>query len=131
MSHHKNLNLLVANTRNFFENMAMDQQQQIKISHKEIQSRLNLGDGCYHCVSLLSLKTLILKYNDSCTSLLYGSESLSVTLREEHRLRLFENRVLRRIFGPKREEVAGDWRKLHSEELHDLYASPNIIRVIK
>jgi hypothetical protein len=52
-------------------------------------------------------------------------------LREEHRLRVFENRVLRRIFGPKRDEVTGEWRKLHNEELHDLYSSPSIIRIIK
>jgi hypothetical protein len=52
-------------------------------------------------------------------------------LREEHRLRVYENRVLRRIFGLKREEVAGGWRRLHNEELHNLYASQNIIRVIK
>jgi len=52
-------------------------------------------------------------------------------LREERRLRVFENRVLRRIFGPKRDEVTGDWRKLHNEELNDLYRSPNIVRVIK
>jgi hypothetical protein len=52
-------------------------------------------------------------------------------LREEHRLRVFENRVLRRIFGPKRDEATGDWRRLHNEELNDLYSSPNIIRVIK
>jgi hypothetical protein len=50
-----------------------------------------------------------------------------VTLREEQRLRVFENRVLRRIFGPKRDEVTGEWRKLHKEELHDLYSSPSII----
>jgi hypothetical protein len=54
-----------------------------------------------------------------------------LALREEHRLRLFENRVLRRIFGPKRDDVTGDWRKLHNEELHNLYSSPNIIRMIK
>jgi hypothetical protein len=53
----------------------------------------------------------------------------AVTLREEHRLRVFENRVLRRIFGPKRDEVTGEWRKLHSEELRDLYSSPSIIRM--
>jgi hypothetical protein len=62
---------------------------------------------------------------------LYGCETLSLTLREEHRLRVFENRVLRRIFGPKTDEVTGGWRKLHNEELHGLYSSPSIVRVIK
>jgi hypothetical protein len=62
---------------------------------------------------------------------LYGCETWSLTLREEHRLRVFENRVLRRIFGPKRDEVTGGWRKLHNEELRDLYSSPSIIRMIK
>jgi hypothetical protein len=56
---------------------------------------------------------------------------VSLTLREEHRLRVFENRVLRRIFGPKREEVAGGRRRPHNEELQNLFASSNIIRVIK
>jgi hypothetical protein len=54
-----------------------------------------------------------------------------LTLREEHRLRLFVNRALRRIFGPRRDEMTVDWRKLHNEELHNLYTSPNIIRMIK
>jgi hypothetical protein len=62
---------------------------------------------------------------------LYGRETWSVTLREKHRLRVFGNRVLMRMFGPKREEVAGGWRRLHNEELHNLYALPNTIRVIK
>jgi hypothetical protein len=62
---------------------------------------------------------------------LYGCETWSVTLREEHRLRVFENRVLRRIFWPKRGEVTGEWRRLHNKELNDLYSSPNIIWVIK
>jgi hypothetical protein len=62
---------------------------------------------------------------------LYGCETWSVTLREGHRLRLFENRVLRRIFGPKRDEVTGVRIKLLNEELHNLYSSPNIIRIIK
>jgi hypothetical protein len=61
---------------------------------------------------------------------LYGCETWSLTLREEHRLKVFEKRVLRRIFGPKRDEVTGGWRKLHNEKLHNLYASPNI-RMIK
>jgi hypothetical protein len=62
---------------------------------------------------------------------LYGCETWSFTLREEHRLRVFENMVLRKIFGPGREEVAEGWRGLHNEVLHNLYASSNIIRVIK
>jgi hypothetical protein len=57
----------------------------------------------------------------------YGCETWSLTLREEHRLRVFENRVLRRIFGPKRDEVIGGWRKLHNEGLHNLYCSPSIL----
>ena len=61
---------------------------------------------------------------------LYGCKTWPLTLREERRLRVFENRVLRRIFGPKKDEVTGEWRKLHNE-LNDLYCSPNIVRVIK
>ena len=62
---------------------------------------------------------------------LYGRETWSLTLREECRLRVYENSVLRRIFGPKRDEVTGKWRKLHNEELNNLHSSPNIVRVIK
>jgi hypothetical protein len=62
---------------------------------------------------------------------LYGCETWSLTLREEHKLRVFENRMLRRIFGPKRDGVTGGWRKLHNDELYNLYSSPSIIRVIK
>jgi hypothetical protein len=62
---------------------------------------------------------------------LYECETWSLTLREECKLRVLENRVLRRIFGPKRGEVTGEWRRLHNEELNDLYSSPNIVRVIK
>jgi hypothetical protein len=105
---------------------------------EEIKSRLNSGNACYHSVqSLLSSrlqsrnvkvkihKTIILPF------VLYGYENWSLTLREEHRLRVFENRVLRRTFGPKRDEVTGEWRKLHNEELHILYSSPNSIRQVK
>jgi hypothetical protein len=71
-------------------------------------------------VKVKTYKTIILPV------VLYGCETLSLTLREEHRLTVFEKRVLRRIFGLKRDEVTGEWRKLHSEELHNLYSSPNI-----
>jgi len=62
---------------------------------------------------------------------MYGCETWSLTLREEHRLRVSENRMLRRIFGPKRDKVTREWRKLHNEEINDLYSSPSIVRVIK
>jgi hypothetical protein len=106
--------------------------------HEEIRSRLNWENACYHAVlNLLSsrllsrnvkikiYKTIILPV------ILYGCETWSLTISEEHRLKVFENRVLRRIFGPKRDEVTGGWRKLHDEELHGLYSSPSIVRVIK
>jgi hypothetical protein len=106
--------------------------------HKEIKSRLNSGNACYHSVhSLLSSRLLSgnLKVKIYKTVILpvafYGCETWSVTLREKHRLRVFEKRVLRRIFGPKSDEVTGEWRKLHSGELHNLYSSPDIIRQIK
>jgi hypothetical protein len=76
-------------------------------------------------VKIKIYKTIILPV------VLYGCKTLSLTLREEHGLRVFENRVLMRIFGPKRDEVTGGWRKLHNEELHVLYSSPSIIRVTK
>ena len=62
---------------------------------------------------------------------LYGCETWSFKLREERRVKVFENRVLRRIFGSKRDEITGKWRKLYNEELNDLYSLPNIVRVIK
>jgi hypothetical protein len=76
-------------------------------------------------VNVKIYKTIILPV------VLYGSETCSLTLREEHRSKVFENRVLRGIFGPKWEEVAEDWIRLHNEELHNLYSSSNIIRVIR
>jgi hypothetical protein len=62
---------------------------------------------------------------------LYGCETWLLTVREERRLRMFENRLLKRVFGPKRDEVTGEWSKIHNEELNDLYSLPNIVRVVK
>jgi hypothetical protein len=96
--------------------------------NEEIKSRLNSGNACYHLVQCLSssrlqstkvtikiYKTIILPV------VLYGCETWSLTLREENRLGVFENMVLRIIFGPRRDQVTGEWRKLHSEELQILY----------
>jgi len=105
---------------------------------EEIKSRLKLGNACYHSVQkLLSFrllsKNLKIKIYRTIILLvvLYGCETWSLTLREECTLRVFENRVLRKVFGPKRDEVTGEWRKLYNEELNDLYSLPNIVRVVK
>jgi hypothetical protein len=105
---------------------------------EEIKRRLNSGNACYHSVqNLLSsrllsknLKLRIYK-NIHLPVILYGCETWSLKLREEYRLRVFDNRVLRRIFGPKRNEVTGEWKKLHIEELRDLYSSSSINKIIK
>jgi hypothetical protein len=105
--------------------------------HEEIKSRINSGNACYHAVQnfsscMLSKKREVEIYKTIILPLiLYRCETWSLTLRAEHSLRMFKNRTLMRIFGPKRDEVAGSWRKLHNEELHGLYASPNITRMIK
>ena len=103
-----------------------------------MKSRLKLGNACYYSVqnllysSLLSKKLKIKIYRTiTLPVVLYGCETWSLILREERRLRMFENRVLRRVFGPKKDEVTGEWRKLHNEELSDLYSLPNIVRVVK
>ena len=105
---------------------------------EEIKSRLKLGNAYYYSVqnlfssSLLSKNLKIKIYRTIILPVvLYGCETWSLKLRDEHRLRVFENRVLRRVFGPKRDEVTGEWRKLHNEELSDLYSLPNIVRMVK
>jgi hypothetical protein len=89
--------------------------------HDKIKSRLNSGNACYYSVQNLISKNLKIKMYKTVILLfvLYGCETWSLTLREEHRLGVSENRVLRRIFGPKREED-GLWRKMHNDELHNL-----------
>jgi hypothetical protein len=102
---------------------------------EEIKSRLNSGNACYHsvqsllCSRLLSRNVKVKIYKTIILPVvLYGCETWSLILREEHRLRAFENRILRKIFGSKSDEVTEKWRKLHNEELHNLYSSPDIIR---
>ena len=105
---------------------------------EEIKSRLRSGNACYHSVQnllssrLLSKNLKIKIYRIIILPvILYGCETRSLTLREERKLRVFENMVLKRIFGPRRNEVTGEWWRLHNEELNDLYSSPSIVRVIK
>jgi hypothetical protein len=104
---------------------------------EEVKRRLNSGNAFYHSVHnplssrLLSKNVKFRIYRTIIFPLvLYGCETWSLTVREEHKLRVFENRVLR-IFGPKRDGVTLRWRKLHKEEIHHLYPSPSIIRIIK
>jgi hypothetical protein len=104
----------------------------------EFKRRLNSGNARYHSVQNLSSSRLLSKnlkiriYKMTILPVvLYGCETWSLILREEHRLRVFENKVLRRVFGLKRDEVTGELRKLHNEEFRDLYSSPSIIRIIK
>jgi len=105
---------------------------------EEIKRRLKSGNACYHSVqnrlsfSLLSKNLKIKIYRTIILPIvLYGCETWLLTLREEHGLRVFENRVLRSIFGHRRDEVTGEWRKLHNEELNELHSSPKIVWVIK
>jgi hypothetical protein len=144
MSHHlnsgQNQNIRTANesfekvTKFKYLGMTLTNQNDI---HDEIKSRLNMGNAYYYSVQNLLSSCLISKnikikiYKTVILPVvLYGCETWSLTLGEKHSLRVFENRVLRKIFGPKREED-GSRRKLHNDELHSLYSLPNIVRVIK
>jgi hypothetical protein len=104
---------------------------------EEIKGRLKSVNACYHSVqnvlssSLLSKYLKIEIYRTVILPVLYGCETWWLTLREERSLRVFESRLLRRIFGGKRFEVTGEWRKLHNEEINGLYCSPSIVGVIK
>ncbi|KAJ4445233.1 hypothetical protein ANN_07034 [Periplaneta americana] len=108
----------------------------INDTRKEIKHRINMGNACYYSVekllssSLLSKNLKVRIYRTVILPVvLYGCETWTLTLREEHRLRVFENKVLRKIFGAKRDEDTGEWRKLHNTELHALYSSPDIIKI--
>jgi hypothetical protein len=90
---------------------------------------LKVTDDEFQTLSRILL--LLQQYFVILPVLLYGCEIWYLTVREEHKLRVFENRMLRRIFGPKRDGAMGGWRKLHNEELHNLYSSPSIIIIIK
>jgi len=105
---------------------------------EEIKSRLRSGNACYRSVqNLLSSRLLSKNFKIEIYRtkifpvVLCGCETWSLILRGERKLRVFEKIVLRRIFGPRRDEVTGEWRRMHNEELNDLYSSPNIVRVIK
>ncbi|KAJ4431048.1 hypothetical protein ANN_19641 [Periplaneta americana] len=107
-------------------------------TREEIKRRINMRNACYYSVekllssSLLSKNLKVRIYKTIILPVvLYGCETWTLTLREVQRLRVFENNVLRKIFGAKRDEVTGEWRKLHNAELHALYPSPDIIRNIK
>jgi hypothetical protein len=104
-----------------------------KLIHEEIKSTLNSGNACCH--SFFNLLSRLLSKNVRIkiyrTVSLFGCETWSLTLKEEHRLWMFGNRVLRRIFGPKMHELLGGWINLHNEELHNLHSSQNISRMIK
>jgi hypothetical protein len=125
-----------------FENVSQFKYLEMTVTNQnliqeEIKRRLNSGNACYHSVqNLLSshllsknlkvriFKTIILPL------VLYGRETLALTVRKEHKLRVFESMVLR-IFGPKRDGATGGWRKLQNKELHNLYTSPSKIKIIK
>ncbi|KAJ4442239.1 hypothetical protein ANN_12105 [Periplaneta americana] len=110
----------------------------INNTREEFKHSINMGNACYYSVekllssSLLSKNVKIRIYKTVILPVvLYGCETWTLTLREEHRLKVFENKVLRKISVAKRDEVTGEWRKLHNTELHALYSSPDIIRNIK
>ena len=103
----------------------MEDEEKHVAEERERRLRQEWSDSIAFTLAMWCVRTVILPV------VLYGCETWSLTLREERRLRVFENRVLRRVFGPKRDVVTGEWRKLRDEELSDLYSLPNIVREIK
>jgi hypothetical protein len=145
LSHHQNAgqnhNIKVANRS--VENVAQLKYLRTIVTNQnliqeEIKRRLNSDNACYHSVHNLLHSCLLYKkakigiYKTTIMLVvLCGYETWSLTSGEEHRLRVFQNRLLRKTFGLKRDEVIGGWRKLHNEKLDNLYSSPSIIRMIK
>ena len=143
-SHQQNINL-VQNQNTVIENLSFEKVEKFKYLEvtvtnmnnisKEIKHRINMGNACYYSLekilsSRLPSKKLKVKAYDTIILpvVLYGCETWSLTFRGEHRLRVFENKVLRKIYGAKKDEITGEWRKLLNAELHALYSSSNIIR---
>jgi hypothetical protein len=145
LSHHQNVgqnrDIKIANRS--FENVSQFKYLGTTVTNQnliqeEIMRRLNSGNACYHSVQnllssrLLSKNLKIRMYETIILPvILYGCEAWPLILKEEHSLRVLENMVLRRIFGPKRDDVTEEWRKLHNEELRDLYSLLSIIRIIE
>jgi hypothetical protein len=137
----KNYNIKIANRS--FENVAQFKYFAMTVTNQnliqeEIKGRSSLGNACYHSIQkllsscLLSKNVKIRIYRTIILLVvLYGCATWSLTVREEHGVRVFENRVLRRIYGLKRVEMTGGSRKLCNEELHNLYSLPSIIRMLK
>jgi hypothetical protein len=143
LSCHQNAgqNLDIKTGNRCFENVAMFKYFGTTITNEnpiqeEIKRRLNSLNAWYHsvqnfCLLVCCLKTKILHYTKILPAVLCGFETWSLTLKEEHTLREIEKMMLRRIFGPKKNEVTGSWGKLHNEELHNLHSSPSVIRMVK
>ena len=137
----QNQNIVIGNLS--FENLEKFRYLGVTVTNtndirEEIKRRINMGNACYYSLEkilssrLLSKNLKVKTYKTIILPVaLYGCKTRSLTLREEHRLRVLGNKVLRKIFGAKKDEITGEWRKLHNPELHALYSSPNINRSLK
>ena len=137
----QNQNIVIGNLA--FENVEKFRYLGVTVTNtndirEEFKSRINMGNACYYSLEkmlssrLLSKKLKVNTYKIIILPVvLYGCATWSLTLREEHRFRDLENKVLRMILGVRKTEITGEWRKIHKAELHALYSSPNVIRSLK